>query len=469
MLTSTVSSRIPTPTGRRGGFTLMEMMVAVSILVLMIMAIGKIFQDASKAVSLSQISMELFSNVRSAQDQIARDVSAIDRNGFLVIRSQYMGEPWDSTTTPNKVEYVPGAQVIYGGIGYVCIKTATAGTPPSVGPNWQLSSNRADQICFVSTSAFANRTGNNSPNPFADRTTSNGAVVWYGHLIFEGTPSRLAEMANNNSIVAAIDKALPLNVTAASPPESMRGFDCATTPNVTPLDQDYVLGRHTSLLMAGNGSVATGTNSATNSVTMVDGKTTVLAFTDVILAPATSTTLVNVDGSVAHITTSRIAIASLTPGQVMQNIMNQVTTKGRGNPPPNGGARYEADNYCYRFKVLPNPYATEIPIGGPPNLVNGTFRMHPILLQGCGSFKVEWTDGGSSGLKWYGLPAGNTVVKGDTTIEPPLANGDVYTAIFSFDNKTKWPKALKISYHITDAKDRLLGGREFTQVVALPN
>ena len=67
------------------GFTLAEMVVAVALLVILILAVGQVFKNASAAISLAQASSEVVSNVRGAQLQIEQDMAGLDRNGFLEI------------------------------------------------------------------------------------------------------------------------------------------------------------------------------------------------------------------------------------------------------------------------------------------------------------------------------------------------------------------------------------------------
>ena len=111
--------------------------------------------------------------------------------------------------------------------------------------------------------------------------------------------------------------------------------------------------------------------------------------------------------------------------------------------------------------------------GGASPIVNGLFRMHPILLQGVPSFAVDWTDGtpdAAFGLKWYGVtdPTIGVAPKVDTSIEPSPSNGDDYQAIFGLDQKPKWPKALRFHYRLADPSGRFPAGREFVEVVSLP-
>jgi hypothetical protein len=177
---------------------------------------------------------------------------------------------------------------------------------------------------------------------------------------------------------------------------------------------------------------------------------------------------------------------------------------------------YDIPNFlCYRFSTLIAPSASELGYSGttPPSTatavlrqqLNGYFRMTPIMLQGVPSFAVDWTDGatwvptsggGAPQLVWYGMdgtPAGGTVTPATDGTYLPLYSGDagaktlpndeaVYgnsdysgtttadgvTYVFYAGNKPAWPKALKITYLVTDPNNRLQGGRFVTQVVELP-
>jgi len=379
-----VAVRTTSKTGR--AFTLMEMLVAVALLVLIIVGVGIVFSSAGRAVSVSQVTLELMSNTRAVQQQIERDIGGISPDGFIVIRSRR-----EDTTQAN--------------------------------------SRRFDMISFLAQGSFPNRTGSTNAQPFTDRTVANAARVWYGQLVIEGaSPSQLSAVGVN------------------APPTGTN-------------DRDFILGRHTTLLLAEDGG-GTAERIASNGIT-------VAAHGNIRLTgPGTSVDPGNSEPS-AHISSSRVCTAALTPAQVMRNIMSEVTAAGgRGVA---AGARWEADEYCFRFKTLRSPYDTEVQVSGAPSLTNGYFRMHPIMLQGTASFAVDWSDGttdGGGNLVFYGL--GNP--KADTAIEPTLASDDEYTAIFSFDNRAKWPKALRFRYRVIDLDEqpRLAGGREFTQIVRLP-
>lgn len=173
-------------------------------------------------------------------------------------------------------------------------------------------------------------------------------------------------------------------------------------------------------------------------------------------------------------------------------------------------ARFEADHYCYRLAALRSPYDTEmnssgaVSTTGTRNFVNGYFRTHCVALQGVSSFSIDWTDGSLYSAnteidvrtnapigdnligttRWYGYHNAQCGNNADGIVDPvgmalpytlPMptitagSSPDKYTAIFSFDNKSRWPVALRFRYHIADPTGRLASGRDVVQVIKLPS
>ena len=363
----------------RRGFTIIELIVAVSLLVIIILSISLIFRSATKTISVSQALNEMMSNTRGAMSQIDRDISSVDRNGFLVIKSISDG-----------------------------------------------SGNRYDQIAFLATGRFSNLTGSTAANPFSDNTASNSAIVWIGQGVKE-----IAGGGTYNPAPSASDASAAMNL--PTPAWTVPGgFDPNNQVSPNGTEFDFVLCRHATLLLP----------SATN---------TIPSSSPITVFP-TPDKSASVGGY--SIVSSRYAAAQMTPGQLMSGILAQRT-------PPTTPTTYEADNYCFRFRVLGDPYAVDT-----GSVIDGTFRMHPMMLQGVPSFKVEWTDGTpdlNGVLNWYGM--GNPKNAGSTT-EP---SSSPYTAIFSTHNKTTWPKAVKITFRAVDQRDMLRGGRQFVQIIKIPD
>ncbi len=182
------------------------------------------------------------------------------------------------------------------------------------------------------------------------------------------------------------------------------------------------------------------------------------------------------ESRVADITSSRFDAVAETTSQLMREIaLDRI----------GGDVLAEADRFCYRFKTLASVYDTDVPDNP---FVNGCFRLHPVALQGVSSFTVEWTNGrtfpfpggGPNGepagsLIWFGprMLSGINYTTPDLNVEAIFGagnvNGDHYIATFSYFNKASWPKAIRLTYHISEPNNRLQGGRDFVQVINLPN
>ncbi|HUO06996.1 MAG TPA: prepilin-type N-terminal cleavage/methylation domain-containing protein [Phycisphaerae bacterium] len=341
----------------RRAFTLIEMMVAVSILVVIILAVGVTFQGASRSIGVSQSSLEMLSNVRAVQQQIAKDVEGIDKDGFLVIRCGVF------TDTHGVVR-------------------------------------RCDQICFFSRGSFQHRTGSagGASISFTDSTTSPSAFVWWGQLAMErpnGTAPDGVPTAENTTL--GLDQ-IP---TPARPVQN-------SPTQVSTEETSYVLGRSAMLLFPQNAIASSGSGGGNIS----PGGVFIPAF-----YPSSSTNLSAIDyyypsitasnghwwklgTETADITQSRLDAAATSIDGIMRSLraaLGYPNTRNIGGSntytatDPNGtftnsNNRYEADHFCYRRGALSSPYDGT-------SLVNGYFRMHPMALQGVSSLAIDWTDG----------------------------------------------------------------------------
>jgi hypothetical protein len=395
----------------RTAFTLMELMVSIGILVVIILAVGVTFSGVSRSVGMSQAVMEEMAGVRETQKLIERDLQGIDRNGFFVIRSR-LNNPLLADIT------------------------------------W-----RFDQISFLEGGQFSNRSGANNAAPFTDSSVASAAQVWIGQGILESAnpPDGSYLPANQGALpggVAGWQSRLPTGVVGI-PMMAAGSWENRCTLMV-----------HRTLLFPGP---------ASGNVIQPAGNP-VMAYPGIELGVAP---ISGNEGMAAHITSSRYSTAAITVPQVMQQIM-AYRMAGEATP--------EYDRFSYRFRALDSVYDTEVNANP---FVNGYFRTTPIVMRGVSSFRVEWTDGsifpptdpnGRAGqMKWYGptLPSGGNAVGApygtdngalDPNVEAMPNYGDNYVAVFSYFNRAKWPKALRISMHV--ANDRI-GGRDFVQVVNL--
>ena len=446
----------------RRGFTLVEMLVVMAILVVMMAAVGEIFQTAGHTVRLGQATLQMMASVRTVESQINHDLAHIDPNGYLIIRGSYFAPNWDlpgytyvgtgkqwqgdtsgataPTTATYGIPYQVGDQV-YDGAFYTCVKanTSTSGSTPSppadwvtiptagYAPQWQ-----DDQLTFLAHGTFHDRTGSNGSgglSPFMDNLTSNAAAVWYGQLFMEPMPGNTSTA---NGLYPQPNQATLL--TLGTPPTGATAGD-------------FVFGRHVTLLAPGTSSSPL---SGPGYATFPN-----IAYTTAGTTTAYTGSVTGAESPVATITSSRVDTAILSPTQIEQVLIGQT---------PDAISLA----YCYRFCALPAPGAGTDVTGGDAGLVNGYFRMTPILLQGVPSFTVQWTDGtmnASGYLDWYGLgsPSGNSAVETSDTNDQYVAVFDAATRQLGF-----WPKALKITFTVTDSHNLLQGGRVITEVVRLP-
>jgi hypothetical protein len=294
------------------------------------------------------------------------------------------------------------------------------------------------------------------------------ALVWWGQLAMEE-----ANGPNSNSLSPAgsLNATTPTELKLNQVPTSL--LDPVTG---VLKDDNFNLGRFAMLLVPASSGT---TNVAPNGTSVASYVGTAgsppMAAIDYSVAPVSS------GGTNYDITQSRVDVAQCTTSQIMSIVRQAV-----------GGARsattasYEADHFCYRHAALRSPYDDG------SGLVNGYFRMTPIALQGVSSFAIEWTDGSvyaagntdpvtggtvSAALvgttRWYGLGNAYSGNNSAGAVDPSGATGsdatgDSYDAVFSFDNPTRWPVALRFRYHIADPTGQLVGGRDFVEVVKLP-
>ena len=72
---------------RRGGMTLMEILVAVSVLSIIIVGFGQVLTQARRTVSTAQLKMKQLQHVRAIRECFTKDLGRVSKNGFLYITS----------------------------------------------------------------------------------------------------------------------------------------------------------------------------------------------------------------------------------------------------------------------------------------------------------------------------------------------------------------------------------------------
>ena len=615
---------------RRAGFTLVEMLVALSILIILMAAVGEIFSLAGRTVRVGQATLAAMSSIRAVEAQIAHDIHHLDTNGFLIIRQRYYAPPWQpgvqyqpgdevqyngdfflcqqpnttlatlTGTLPPSVPYggvstadwllLPqpwnptisygnGATVVYGGVYYVCIVPSPGTTmvmpgAPGTTTIWAQTTGypiwRADQIGFLETGNFQDRTGGvQSGNAtMASYLTANKAIVWFGQL--SASYGQVGLNYTAGAYTAPVDTIHPATWNAAFPDQDQfeqpywpqKAWIPMGTPPSGQTSGQFYFGRQAMLLIpAGTSSGTTygvlppgggafgstvynnpffplsyTTPSSTDTTAAQNGGSSGYPMTinsETGLASHQSEYSTLYGNSYATVTSSRLdaaydavptaatAFTLLAPnGESVNSPAGTGTVEGYVDglaDTPVASSVNAAKNltaisdfFCYRYATLITPGASEIGRTTLPaqQMLNAYYRMSPIMLQGVPSFAVDWTDGSVNDgtqayptlypvpttyptLNWYGI-YGNTTsqsippnaggptapasggsaqlaVTGNSSSAPGyVTNVNSISYVFYAGNKSEWPKALRITYLVTDPNNRLQGGRFVTQVVELP-
>ena len=70
----------------RRGFTLVELLIAVVVLLVVILAVGRIFSTAGQVTAYGQATADLLQEARAIENQMRRDFARISKDGFLAIQ-----------------------------------------------------------------------------------------------------------------------------------------------------------------------------------------------------------------------------------------------------------------------------------------------------------------------------------------------------------------------------------------------
>lgn len=159
-------------------FTIMELLVAITITTLMLLLINQLFFQTSRAISQGVALSNTMGDSRTASEQFARDAqdmtgpSNLTGEGFLVIVQRIVGD-WDGDGVfePDQGEGVAIPAVTYGG-----------------GENTELL--RSDQLVFIKRRDTADPTLDRPLTPASKNTFSNATAnsaehirIWYGHVL----------------------------------------------------------------------------------------------------------------------------------------------------------------------------------------------------------------------------------------------------------------------------------------------
>jgi prepilin-type N-terminal cleavage/methylation domain-containing protein len=181
---------------RRCGFTLVELLVSIALVVVLMLGINTVFQYTSKAVGQGQAINTAVRDSRAAQSVMAQDFAAIVPNGpgstnaaCIVMRSAAQqafrdraDEAGDQGIGPvgatYGVAYPRELTIDLNGDG----KEGDPNVPGEIIPycTYNYRNHRIDTLSFFARDKFARQTGN--LGTIAADQTSQEAWIWYGHL-----------------------------------------------------------------------------------------------------------------------------------------------------------------------------------------------------------------------------------------------------------------------------------------------
>jgi len=167
---------------QRRGFTMVELIVSIGVLVVIIMVTAQVFQDASKLTRMGQASADVLQESVAIERQIRADLARLSPDGVLAIHSvevpnNYNRERWDSTgTRPGLIN-------------------------PSLPPEAPI---RCDQLVFFvegfqRSMAYGSNLGWSVLPGMAAKTLGQAGMIRYGHAMqfpglgaYEARPGMLA-------------------------------------------------------------------------------------------------------------------------------------------------------------------------------------------------------------------------------------------------------------------------------------
>lgn len=166
---------------RNIGFTLTELLVAISLMVILMLAVNVIFKTTADTISAGQALSTGMRDLRSVQSIIKGDLdgAAIADGPFFMIRSSVQAafkNQKDQLADADYLETDPPAnrlaQILSADLG--------RGVEDLSASQYGNRTFRTDILGFFSRGLFQRQTGNDGT--FAASMTSNEAYVWYGHM-----------------------------------------------------------------------------------------------------------------------------------------------------------------------------------------------------------------------------------------------------------------------------------------------
>jgi prepilin-type N-terminal cleavage/methylation domain-containing protein len=197
-LTNLNRSRGRTEPGR-AGFTLIELMISIALVVFLIFGINQVFLYTSQAVGTGEAINTGIRDSRAAQGTFAGDFSAMivpgsssTESACLIIQNSQV--PAYSSATDQ-------AGSRSGNVMWVDLANSGREGDPAVPGDiipytvYNFRNHRTDSISFFARDLFHRQTGN--LGTYADNMASEEAWIWYGHLILPDNNGNYADSTKN--------------------------------------------------------------------------------------------------------------------------------------------------------------------------------------------------------------------------------------------------------------------------------
>lgn len=497
------------------GFTLVELVVAVGLLLVVVVATSRIFSTASRVASLGEATSDILQETGAIERQIRTDISRIDFDGMIVIQCVAILNNANQLT-------IPSAPLI----------------DPSRPANATI---RCDQLLFfargVQTSVrFA---GNQDLGPFNGLARSNVARILYGHGVqlpdlFPEGPSGISRP----DPISFDDRPLmPWSYDATPAPGGLdyrywSGGGLSKTNGTQPEARDWTLARQAILLADDGGDKLRLHKAVDNTPTTYGNNSEGSLFerNDSIIPRVPI-----LDGSVADnlllpsygILNSRVDVAATNLDDIRRILAPVGSTTWRTRT-INGflgpfSVYGQLAGYVRSEKVSPSMNRQDVML------------TTPTLATNCSNFMVDWTwapevigyiPSPLVPTQWFGFPDSQYPVTGTwrdewrgiktltedpslttSPIVPAVIEGSagtplpllcplgptgpikIYTAVFGFNGEkaifqtlamqsagtfgvrndyTPWPTALRLTMQLHDPEKRLEQGRTLQLIVELP-
>lgn len=403
----------------RSGFTLIELMISVALVLLLMVGINLVFKTVGQTVGTSQAVADAVRDARAAQAVMDNDFKNMltgDEAPFLIINSERIAAFRNRADELSDKDYDPsmtGNAAIDLAIRTIDMDGDGNEDPATVGTNLDLipraiygvRNRRIDQINFFTRGNFPRQTGNDGT--YVANMNASEAFVWYGHLKQPGPNGNIDSYTYPGT-------GIPDNVPTAYNYQSNRSNFYSS---------DWTLGRMGVLLRKPDtsGDIYDSSTPAVRQY-YIDGSSALPARFPPLGQNSGSNDPVAPDASTADwlIQFGRYDLAGTTISEFRNFLINWIDTNVPPFPsaPPSPNWYDGGDGLLYRFQgdLLPTK----------PLSARGVARVSPTLLPHCSQFIVEYagdfltqdSDPASASFGWVQTtPVGGNPLQPDGQID----------------------------------------------------